>query len=376
MSALTPSSTGLVGPLPPGVDYRLPEYRREVFLRFYAFHLRHRSHPGGVYYLIPYLRERFGWDDDEALWWAFLNGNTQNPVTTHLLHSRFPRPTDARAMLAYFAEHYPRLAFDTDRRHHKKSLPDAVRGYLALVGARPGAQAEWWSYYGSTGFDGVWAAASAIPSFGRLSTYSFMEYLRIVGHGPVCDDLMLYDRTGSRSHRNGLCKVLGRDDLDWHEASNPGFDGTYSPGLLAQLTSDAGTLLAQAQERAAGTAWEGDVGYFTLESALCTYKSWHRPNRRYPNVYNDLLHDRIRAAEAAWPDEDLSVFWDARRACLPPHLRLEDQPLDPGCVPAKQNHYRETGQPVMMHAEWPDVFANDFQTAVDSGAFGPRKARR
>ena len=40
-----------VSALRAGLDFRLPRYRREVFLRFYEFHLRHRAHPGCVYYL-------------------------------------------------------------------------------------------------------------------------------------------------------------------------------------------------------------------------------------------------------------------------------------------------------------------------------------
>jgi hypothetical protein len=102
---------------------------------------------------------------------------------------------------------------------------------------------------------------------------------------------------------------------------------------------------------------------------LCTYKSWHRPNRRYPNVYNDMLHDRLTAAGRAWPEADLEVFWAARAAVLPAYLRLEDSPGDPGCVPVKQNHYRRTGQVVMLH-RWDPVFVNDFNHAVDTGALG------
>ena len=45
-------------------DWRLPEHRREVFLDFYEFHLRYRSHPGGVYYIMPYLKDRFGWSEE------------------------------------------------------------------------------------------------------------------------------------------------------------------------------------------------------------------------------------------------------------------------------------------------------------------------
>jgi len=120
-----------------GLDFRKPEYRRETFLRFYEFHLRHRAHPGGVYHLIPYLRERLGWDDEEALWYAFLNGNTQHPVTSLILHDACPRPTAAGLdrLTDRFYTDYARLSFDTDRRHHKKSLLTAVSGYLSAVGS-------------------------------------------------------------------------------------------------------------------------------------------------------------------------------------------------------------------------------------------------
>lgn len=345
-----------------GMDFRRPEYRREVFLRFYEFHCRYGSHPGCVYYVIPYLRDELGWDDEAALWFAFLNGNTQNPVTSLIIHRRFPAPVAPAVMQAWFAEHYDRLAFDTDRRHHKKALLTAVASYRDFLDGR--SQVERWADV-APHFAWTWQAARAISTFGRLSAWSYLEYLRILGVGQDVDTLMLEDRDGSRSHRNGLAKVCGRDDLDWHD-SNPEFDGRYTPQLVAWLAEEGESLLEEAQRRAAGEPWAGDVTRFTLESTLCTYKGWHRPNRRYPNVYNDMLYGRLKSAEATWPGEDLGPIWRAREAALPEHLRLEASPHDPGCVPVKQNHYRESGQVVMMHRDWP-CFANDLNDAIDAG---------
>jgi Alpha-glutamyl/putrescinyl thymine pyrophosphorylase clade 2 len=353
--------------LHPGLDFRKPQYRREVFLRFYEFHLRYRAHPGGVYYLMPALREMCGWTAEEALWYAFINGNTQNPVTSLLIHRRFPHPNALTGLGVWFNDNYARLPFDTDRRHHKPAFLRAVEGYTSAVWGW--TQAHYWEKQAEDGFRGVWAAATSIPSFGRLSSFSYAEYLRIMGVPFDCDNLFLEDVSGSRSHRNGLCKVLGRDDLDWH-ASNPGFDGNYT-GLFDWLGEEAAILLAEARARVTGGA-AADVSYFTLESALCTYKSWHRPNRRYANVYNDMLYDRIRHVQELWPDEDLSPFWAARAAALPQHLRLEDMPCDPGCVPRKQNHYRLTGQVIMMHRDWPE-FRNDLNRAIESETLPRRK---
>lgn len=357
-----------------GVDFRLPEYRRETFLRFYLYSARYRSFPGAVYYVLPALREIFNWGPEEALWFAFLNGNTQHPVTSLILHQVCPEPSSpraVRAMLAVYRARYDRLAFDTDRRHWKKSLSDAVESYLRAYQQSGGSQAKMWASAAEKGFEGVWQQATALYGFGRLSAFSYAEYLKIMGVPFDCDTLFLEDKSGSRSHRNGICIVTGRDEFDWH-SSNPGFDGHYPPELIERLDAEARDILAEARRRAAGEDWADDVSLFTLESALCTYKSWHRPNRRYPNVYNDMLYDRLKASEAKYPGAPTDVFWQIRRHWLPKHLRLEDNPGDPGCVAVKQNWYRNTGQvPVMGHDD--PVFWSDFDDTVAMGGFGLRR---
>lgn len=322
-----------------GLDFRQPEYRRETFLRFYDFHLRNRSHPGCVYFLMPYLRDRLGWGPEEALWFAFLNGNTQHPPSSLMLHRRFPTPAHADDLLAWWDANHARVPVDADRHRPKQLIRRAVPAYVRMVGA---SQQDFWEAQAEQGFGAVWGAARSIPGFGRLSAFSYAEYLRIMGVPVVCDTLFLDDIGGSRSHRNGLCKVLGRDDLDWHD-DNPAFDGVYRPEIIDWLEHEASLLLADAQAR------NPEADLFTLESALCTYKSWHRPNHlRYPNVYADMLHDRLTQFARDLPAENVDIFWEARQECLPTYLRVEDNPSDPGNVPAKAGHYLRTGQPVML----------------------------
>lgn len=349
------AATDEVADLQPGLDFREPRYRREVFLRFYEFHLRYRSHPGCVYYLLPELAKRGRWTAEQKLWFAFINGCTQNPVTSWFIFREFPELAglDEFRLASWFREHYPKLAFDTDRRYFKKSFLECVAAYRPLV---DGSQKQAIESVGNFGRLWAWGSRN-LRYFGRLSLFSYLEYLSLSGIAVECDTLFLDDIAGSRSHRNGLCKVLGRDDLDWHD-SNPQFDGGYAPATLAWLKVEAAALLKDAQK----AIRSADVGYFTLESTLCTYKSWHRPNRRYPNVYNDMLVERIRHGERAM-GERLDVFWGIRRDALPAHLRLEDNPTDPGLVPEKQNHYLRTGQVIMMDVEWP-CFRNDFNDRV------------
>lgn len=347
-----------------GTDFRLPEHRREVFLRFYEWSVRHRSFPGGVHYVLPHMADALGWDTEQRFWAAFLNANTQNPVTTLLLMQAAPHPADAPRALEFWQRHYRELGWDTDRRYHKARFRDAVDGYLALVGPsqaryfrRPHEWASWWE------------ATVAVPTMGRLSTWSYLEYLRILECGaPDADTLMLTDIPGSRSHRNGLALVAGRDDWIADKQLGTGSDDVYAPDVLGELASVGYGLLREAQRRVPGNR---AVGYLSLESALCTYKGWHKPNRRYPGVYNDMLHDRLVRAENRF-GRRFGVIWDARREALPARLRLEDNPSDPGCVPLKQNWYLTTGQVIAMAEEWP-CFANDFDRMVSEGALGQRR---
>jgi hypothetical protein len=344
-----------------GSDFRRPELRREVFLRFYDFHLRHGTHPGLVWALFPWLAERFGWDEETYAWFCFLNGNTQNPITSLMLLEAAPSPAQAQAAVDFWRAEYARLEWDTDRRYHKRMFDVAVEGYLAVVGSR---QLDYWR--GARSWEGVWALATALPTFGRLSAWSYLEYLYLAGiHDHDASTLMLADRSGSRSHRNGLCIVSGRDEFDWHD-SNPTFDGSYPPDLLNDLGDVGEDLLAAARARRPG---DRAVSRLTLESALCTYKSWHRPRRRYPNVYADMHYNRVTRAEGLWPERDFGLWWEARSALLPAALRLEDNPYDPGLHPDKQDHYRLTGQVIVMDCEEPWA-ANDFTARVAAGAWG------
>jgi len=346
-----------------GEDFRQPQYRQEVFLRFYQFHLKHRAHPGCVYALLPWLRERFDWDDEQALWFAFLNGNTQNPVTSLLLHQHGDTPAKADSCVSFWNEKYGVLAWDTDRRYHKKNFGSAVKDYVNKVGT---SQHDFWSEAREGGWPELWNTASELYSFGRLSTWSYLEYLYIFGYSLDADSLMLSDRSGSRSHRNGLCIVTGLDEYDWHQ-SNPSFDGQYGSPLLADLTEIGDELLVEAKRRTQGTEYERDTTLLTLESALCTYKSWHRPNRRYAGVYIDMFHDRIKLAEQNFGP--LPLWWEAREQIWPNFLLIEHNPGDPGVHKLKQNWYRLTGDvPVLGHED--PVFWNEFDRNIAATSFG------
>jgi len=357
-----------------GMDFREPKYRREVLLRFYEFHLRCNSHPGGVYFAMPWLANFYAMDEETKLWIAFINGCSQNIVSTWLIWNQFPDLHSTRddKLNSWWNENQHHFkagsGWDSDRKYFKvgkTGFPACVESYRKAVQPFGSQEGMFNSLTGPNQyrtFAQTWTfVRDNFLSFGRLSTFSYLEYLKIQGRYLDCNSLFLDDVNGSKSHRNGLCKVCGRDDLDWNDAkdsNNPNFEG-YSEPIIEWLTDEGAILLNDAKTRIN----HKDVSYFTLESTLCCYKSWHRPNRRYPNIYMDMMYNRIKYAEGEWPKIGFSLFWEMRKSCLPKNLRLEDNWADPGLVQEKQNHYRNTGEVIMMDQVWP-CFKNAFNDKI------------
>lgn len=343
------------------IDWRLPENRREAFQRFYTFHLRNTAHPGCVYHLLPAIDSYFDMDDEQRAWLVWLNGNTQNAVTSFLLLEAAPRPENWKKAVEFWNDNFSRLEWDTDRRHQKSKFGEATEKWWRenhiLLGER-------WLLAGDWGWEKTWNYAFSQPYMGRLSSWSMIEYARILFGSDIPDakDLMLNDVSGSRSHRNGLGLIAGYDSTYWSG------DAPFLLGITDELEALGESLLSEAKERNPG---HPHVSRLTLESALCTYKSWHKPRRRYPGVYLDMMYHRIKKAESRFQRE-LTWFWDVRYRNLPEYLLLEKNPYDPGLVALKQNHYLETGEPIMMGRMFPDM-VSQFEENVNSRAYGPRK---
>ena len=338
-------------------DWRIPEHKEEAFLAFYRFHLKHRSHPGMVYSFLPALADAFELDDDQRAWLVWLNGNTQNAVTSLMLLEAAPRPSDWKKAVDFWNKHFKALEWDTDRRHQKSKFGEATEAWFMDYGHEPAAG---WEAAGEQGWHHTWNYAFSQPFMGRLSSWSMIEYARILlGHiVPDSDTWMLDDKSGSKSHRNGIAVVKGYDATYWDEGTPDML------GMIDELEAYADHLLAQVDHP--------DAGRLTMESALCTFKSWHKPNRRYPNVYADMMYNRIKKAEARF-GRTFDLLWETRRRDLPEYLRLEDMPHDPGLSPLKQNWFLETGEVHYLHHDSDRFEPSGLELQIAAGELPLRK---
>lgn len=321
-------------------DYRLKENREEYFTALYKMNLEHGVMPGLVYLYMPELAKRYGWDTEQKLWFAFLNGNTQNPITSLRIMQEFPEvpnnSVECGEVEQWFNENWTTLSYDQDRRHQKADTPKAVSCYAKLV-YEAGSQEKLLS----GAFSELWERVTKhFHSFGRLAAFSYLEYVRIMGAGDQCDNLFLDDKSGSKSHRNGLLFLFGHDDLVWdkrHVDSHSGDYEGFKSKMVPWLNSRANQYL-----RNCGIE-HPDLGYFTFESQCCQFKNGFF-RRRYPGVYADMAWDRIKWYEDRDMGDVTRPFRDIREDKLPEWLReeCEDKVVD---RKVKAAQFADTGVP-------------------------------
>jgi hypothetical protein len=323
-------------------DYRQPDNRPAYFDGLYATHLQYRIHPGLVYFYLPGLVKRLRLDTEDALWLAFLNGITQNPITTLRLFRQLEEcPTREEPIDDFdkwFNENWDTLSFDTDRQKNKRLTTDAIRSYAALVNMAGSQRAL---YAGKT-YREAWETAEQIVSFGRLSAFSYLEYVHLLGLGPESDDLFFGDLAGSRSHRNGMFFLYGHDNLVWDKRLKNGCTGRYKdlPHIAAQLAAHSDLYLDRFRKDHPGTP---DIGYNTFESALCAFKNSFF-SRRYPGVYADMGWDRIAWYRERGLEEVTRPFVEMREETLPDWLRIETE-TKPLPRSSRASMFAETGRP-------------------------------
>ena len=300
------------------MDYRLKENRVEYFTKLYSMNLEQRVMPGLVYLYMPELAKRFNWDMEQKLWFAFLNGNTQNPITSLRILDVCPNPPrnieQLSALTEWFNTNWETLSFDTDRRYQKKEFPLAVQSYCRAMYDQ-GDQEKL-----LTGtFPELWdRVTKGFHSFGRLATFSYLEYVKIMGAGAACDNLFLEDKSGSKSHRNGLLFLIGQDDYVWDKRQPNSHDGNYPDfkKMITWLKMEADSYLANSEIE------HPDLGYFTFESQCCAFKNGFF-KRRYPGVYADMAWDRIKWYDDRGFSDLTKVFKQIREDNLPEWLREE-----------------------------------------------------
>ena len=285
-------------------DYRLKENRKDAFLYWCYWSLKYKDCDPALW-LLNYLFNRYEHNIEQKYWIAWIYGTTYHLHTAWIIWNEFPdfELVDLERLKDWNNNNYKRLRYQTDTKYNKGFLPQQFESYRDFIDNK--SQRNVFKVY-----QGKYNLLRSkiiknFYKFGRYSTWFYMQTLKdCVGLQVLPNDLVLSDKSGSKSHRNGLCFALGKDDWVNKNLSND---------CVSFLEYEAKDLQLKLEKK-----YQVKIDLYQMETCLCSFKKIFRRSRgRYLGYYLDRQAEEIKQVEKdGWNGIDWSVFWDGRNETL------------------------------------------------------------
>ena len=262
-------------------------------------------------YMTNYFFDRFEYNTEQRLWISWIYGTTYYWPTAYVVWNEFPDMdlVGVDRLTDWNNTNYSRLRYQTDTKWNKGHLPDQFVSYRDFVGDRSQRDALTQGFVGDPvkDFYTLWDTVNSWHKFGRYSSWFYIQTLKQCCDIDVdVDSLWLHDYSGSRSHRNGMCYALGKED--W-------IDQKLDKDQIDFLEGESREILQEVKFK------HGDkADYFGMETVACSFKKLFRKREgRYLGYYLDRQAEEIRKVEADnWEGIDWKPLWDARNETIDP----------------------------------------------------------
>ena len=283
--------------------------RKQDFINWYKWSLSIKDCDPAIF-MTNYLFDRFEHNKEQKLWIAWIYGTTYYLPTTWVIWNEFPdmELVGVERLREWNNNNYKRLRYQTDTKWNKGHLPAQFESYKQWVGDRSQEEAFYSGFNNGSpklNFRNLFQEVKTnFYKFGRYSTWFYLQTLKQCCGFPLePDSLMLEDYDGSRSHRNGLCMALGKDE--W-------YDKKLDAEQLAYLDAQSYLILEEVRKEYPNT------DYFDMETCLCSFKKLFRVKHgRYLGYYLDRQAEEISQCERdGWFGIDWQPMWDARKETL------------------------------------------------------------
>lgn len=278
------------------------------FINWYKWSLTIKDCDPAIF-MTNYLFDRFEHNKEQKFWIAWIYGTTYNFPTTWVIWNEFPdmNLVGIERLQQWNNMNYKRLRYQTDTKWNKGHLPDQFLSYKKRIGEK--SQIEYFNQFlsenNNENFDRLWGEIkNNFYKFGRYSTWFYMQTLKQCCGLPIePSSLMLSDYESSRSHRNGLCYAL--DKQDW-------IDRKLTKDEYELLEKEGLEILLEVKSEFPNT------DFFDMETCLCSFKKLFRIKKgRYLGYYLDRQAEEIKQAEKdQWIGIDWMPLWDARNELL------------------------------------------------------------
>ena len=293
------------------MDYRLAQNREEAFINWFGWSLELEDCDSALY-MTNYFFDRFEYNMEQRLWLAWLYGTTYHFPTAYLIWNEFPdmELVGVDRLRDWNNENYSRLRYQTDTKWNKGHLAEQFLSYKKWVGGRTQEEAfkSLLTESPIKNFYILWDVANSWHKFGRYTSWFYLQTLKqTCGINLDVDSLWLHDHSGSKSHRNGLCYAVGKDE--WVNQKLPAED-------IVWLEGKGREMLDEVKARFPEQAHKAD--FFGMETCLCSFKKLFRKREgRYLGYYLDRQAEEIKKVEQDdWFGIDWKPLWDAREETL------------------------------------------------------------
>jgi len=330
------------------VDWRLPEYRVELFNRYFKW--RVSSHDLDHTHYMNYMCDEY--DYERRAWFAFAFGMTYRTPQAYAYTETFPylHEYSLGIIEKWHAENWKRTTYGTDARYNKGHFHAQVKSLKAWLGNKSFRQKIESIVVYDTQRENFWALYKEVNTlfkFGRMTGWITMQALYDLLKLPIDpEDIMLdgYSPNNDSSLSsiwNGLCalentpeKMVGK--YGCHTVTKS--DTEYAKVVLLEHANEA--------ERFSGFK----VDSFRLESIYCQYKRLfnEKESKEYPGHASGDATSRYVYYSEHWKEIDWAKF---RAAIL-------DQPgIIKGMTYVKPFNklFGETGMLLNMHEMFDDL---------------------
>lgn len=300
------------------IDYRTPDYknRRELLIQYTAWqYLRGDVDP--AIWMMNYMFNRQEYNKEQRLWYVWLYANSYQLPQAYVMANEFPDYdlVDLDRLTKWNDDNYHKLRYQVDCRYSKGKLPAMFESYRETIG--DGTQNAWFmSMCGEdreANFKRIWDEVIKFHDFGRYKCWFYMQALRDVCGIPIDIPSLLLGDGGSESHRDGLCRGLGKDEWCKRKVDGKKIRHKFTKEELDWLEEEANGIIKEANMR-----FGLSVERLGFETVCCAFKKFFR-NRdgRYPGYYLDRQFLDITDVQSkGWDGIEWSLLWEARKEML------------------------------------------------------------
>jgi hypothetical protein len=302
--------------------------RKELFIEYYLNSENIKDIDPNIW-MANYVVDRMELNEEQIIWFCFLNSITYQFPTSYLLINEYPdlENVDIDRLSKWWKDAQSRCPFQTDKIKQRKYLPDSVESYQALVnGSQKGYFDNILNKSPQENFRLLWEEVYIpIKHFGRFSVWNFAQMLKQVAGYDIEPDTLFLGESNAESHTHGLCYAFGKDE--WaKKVRYKDENGKRKKKVHKFSKEDKEFLELEASELMETLKERGStVDAFNIETVACAFKKIFRENdSRYVGYYLDRqAEDIIKLEKENWNGVDWSLLWDARWELLNHNLLNE-----------------------------------------------------